>query len=169
MSLATDIAVGDPGHAGLHNDERTAINGKPDSFVELDDAPSSLVGEAGKVPVVNGTATALEFEAPAAATVVEANVQAVSAYTLVLADAGKAVEMNVPTANDLTVPPNSSVAFPVGTIIEVLQVGAGQTTIVAGAGVTLRTPSTLNVAGQWGTVSLRQRATDEWVVVGDLS
>jgi len=95
------------------------------------------------------------------------NVQTGS-WTLVLADAGKSVEMDVATANNLTVPPNSSVAFPVGTIVEVCQVGAGQTTVVAGAGVTVRTPETLVVTGQWSTVSLRKRATDEWVLAGDV-
>ena len=95
------------------------------------------------------------------------NVQAAS-YTLALTDAGKSVEMNVATANNLTVPPNSAVAFPVGTIVEVCQVGAGQTTVVAGAGVTVRTPETLVVTGQWSTVSLRKRAPDEWVRAGDV-
>ena len=95
------------------------------------------------------------------------NVQTGS-YTLVLADGGRSVEMDVASANNLTVPPNSSVAFPVGTIVEVCQVGAGQTTVVGGAGVTVRTPETLVVTGQWSTVSLRKRATDEWVAAGDV-
>lgn len=89
-------------------------------------------------------------------------------YTLALTDAGKTVEMDVASANNLTVPPNSTVAFPVGTVIEVCQVGAGQTTIVAGTGVTVRTPETLVMTGQWSTVSLRKRATDVWVLAGDV-
>ncbi len=99
--------------------------------------------------------------------VVEANVQTAS-YTLALSDAGKAVEMDVAGANDLTVPPNSSVALPVGTVIEVAQVGAGQTTVVAGSGVTVRTPETLVLSGQWSTVSLRKRGTDDWLLAGDV-
>lgn len=99
--------------------------------------------------------------------VIDANVQTAS-YTLALSDAGKSVEMNVASANDLTVPPNSSVAFPVGTVVKVCQVGAGQTTIVAGSGVDIRTPETLTLTGQWSTVSLRKRATDEWVLAGDV-
>lgn len=91
-----------------------------------------------------------------------------ASYTLALTDAGKAVEMNVASANNLTVPPNSSVAFPTGTVIEVCQIGAGQTTIVAGSGVTIRTPETLVMTGQYSTVSLRKRATDTWVLAGDV-
>lgn len=98
-----------------------------------------------------------------------ANPQTAS-YTLVLGDAAKAVEMNVASANNLTVPPNSSVPYPIGTVLEVLQYGAGQTTIVAGAGVTLRSPGgRLKIAAQYGAAALRQRATDEWTVEGNLA
>ena len=93
-----------------------------------------------------------------------------ASYTLVLADAGKVVEMNVASANNLTVPPAASVAFPVGTIIEVMQLGAGQTTIVAGSGVTIRSPSgKVKLTGQYSSASLRKRATNEWMLIGDLS
>lgn len=93
-----------------------------------------------------------------------------ASYTLALTDSGKVVEMNVATPNNLTVPPNSSVAFPVGTLIGVDQLGAGQTSIVAGAGVTIRSSgSWLKARGQYSSLSLRKRATDEWVLVGDLS
>lgn len=89
-------------------------------------------------------------------------------YTLALADAGTCVLMNKATANDLTVPPNSSVAFATGTVIEVHQYGAGQTTIVAGSGVTLRAAVGLKIADQYGSVSLLKIAEDEWLVVGQL-
>lgn len=102
-------------------------------------------------------------------TVVPANRQTAS-YTLVLADQGYAIEMNVATANNLTVPPNSSVAFPVGAILEVGQYGAGQTTIVAGAGVTIRSAGgKLKLTSQYSTATLRKVATDEWWAAGDLS
>lgn len=98
-----------------------------------------------------------------------ANLRTVS-YTLVLSDEDKAVEMNVASANNLTVPPNSSVAFPIGTIIEICQIGAGQTTVVAGGGVTIRAPrSAMKLAVQYASASLRKRATDDWVLVGDLT
>jgi hypothetical protein len=93
--------------------------------------------------------------------------QAATTDTLVLADAGKVIECNNASAITETVPPNSSVAFPVGTIIEFCQVGAGQVTLAAGAGVTLRNPHGLKTAVQWSTVKIRKRATDEWVVSGD--
>lgn len=78
--------------------------------------------------------------------------------------------MNVATANDLTVPPHSSVPFAVGTQIDPVQIGAGQTSIVAGAGVTiLSSGGKLKLTGQYSGGSLYQRATDTWVLLGDLS
>ena len=66
-------------------------------------------------------------------------------------------------------PPNASVAFPVGTVIEIVQYGAGQITIAPGAAVTLRNPSSLTTRAQYSTIGLRQRAANEWVVSGDLT
>lgn len=101
--------------------------------------------------------------------VVVANTQTAS-YTLTLADAGKCVEMNLAGANNLTVPPVGTAAFEIGTVIEVLQLGAGQTTIVPGSGVTLRSAgSRLKLSGQYSSAALRMRASNEWVVIGDLS
>jgi hypothetical protein len=93
-----------------------------------------------------------------------------ASHTLALADGGTVVEMNVASANDLTVPPNSSVAFPVGTQITVLQTGAGQTTLVAGSGVTINSADgNLKITGQWSAATLLKRATDTWVAIGSLS
>ena len=98
------------------------------------------------------------------------NEQTGTTYTLALTDSGKVVEMNNASANTLTVPPNSSVAFPVGSQILVLQTGAGQTTLAAGAGVTVNSKDgNLKLSAQWCGVTLIKRATDVWVVVGDLS
>jgi len=89
-------------------------------------------------------------------------------YTLVLGDAQGVVEMNVAGANTLTIPPNSSVAYPVGTSILVVQTGVGQTTITAGAGVTINSYLGLKIVGQWAGCTLIKRATDTWVAVGGL-
>jgi hypothetical protein len=90
-------------------------------------------------------------------------------YVLALTDAGACVEMNVAAANTLTVPLNATVAFPIGTVIEVCQFGAGQTTITAAGGVTIHNASSLTTRTQYSTVSLRKRGTDEWVLSGDVT
>jgi len=93
-----------------------------------------------------------------------------ASYTLVRADAGKIIEMNVASANNLTVPANADVAYPIGTEIQILQYGAGQTTIVAAGGVTLRSKSgQLKIANQYTGVTCVKVGTDEWYVIGNLS
>ena len=92
-----------------------------------------------------------------------------ASYTLVLTDKNKIVEMNVASGNNLTVPPNSSVAFPVGSQINILQVGAGQTTVVQGAGVTVDAAPGLKLRTRWSYATLIKRAENTWVLVGDIS
>lgn len=103
-------------------------------------------------------------DVPAATAYPQAESDATTAYTLVLADAGGVVEMTNGSANTVTVPPNASVAFAVNTRIDVVQYGSGTTTIAAGAGVTLR--GDLEVPAQYAGVSLWKRGTNEWVVFG---
>lgn len=93
-----------------------------------------------------------------------------ASYTLVLADANRLVEMENGSANNLTIPPNSSVAFPVGTQILISQLGAGQTTVVAGSGVTLRSSGgKTKLSAQYSMGSLIKRGTDEWYLAGDIT
>lgn len=89
--------------------------------------------------------------------------------TLALVDSGKAIEHNNTTTGTYTVPPNSSVAFPIGTVIEFYRMGTGTMTIAPGAGVTIRSPGNLlSLRAQYSSASIRKRATDEWVLAGDL-
>lgn len=98
------------------------------------------------------------------------NAQTGTTYTLVLGDAGKMVTMTNASANTLTVPPNGDVAFPVNTRIDVLQYGAGQTTIAAGSGVTIYSSGAkLKITGQYSGATLWKKATNTWVLVGDIS
>lgn len=100
---------------------------------------------------------------------ITANRQTAS-YTLVLSDADKIVEMNNASANNLTVPLNSSVAFSVGTQILLAQYGAGQTTIVATSAVTIRSNGgKLKLNAQYSGATLIKIATDEWYLFGDIA
>jgi hypothetical protein len=118
----------------------------------------------GNTAVVAADITALGFAVSAITT----NRQTAS-YTLVLADANKLVELNVATANTLTVPLNSSVAFPIGTQILISQYGAGACTITAASGVTLRSESAkLKTNGQYSGATLVKIADNEWYAFGNL-
>jgi fructose-specific component phosphotransferase system IIB-like protein len=92
-----------------------------------------------------------------------------SSYQLVAGDADKLIEMNVGSANNLTVPANATVAFAIGTVIGVTQYGAGKTTIVAGGGVTLRSDTgLLSLSAQYASCVLVKIGTNEWYVFGNL-
>ena len=96
-------------------------------------------------------------------------------YTVVLADADqKLVTMDVATANDFQIPTNANVAFPVGTVINVIQIGAGKTTIeavtpgtttISSTGATATAPE---LRAQFSAASCIKVATDTWYVVGDI-
>jgi hypothetical protein len=97
------------------------------------------------------------------------NAQTGTTYTAVLADDGKLVTCDNGSAITFTIPTNSSVAFGIGTQINIMQLGAGQITI-AGAGVTFRSEgSKLKTKGQYAVATCCKIATDTWVVVGNLS
>lgn len=90
----------------------------------------------------------------------------IASYTLVLSDAGTVVTQTVATANTVTVPPNSAVAFPIGTQVEVINLGAGTATITAGSGVTVNTANPGFGLAQYAVARLRKVATDTWIVSG---
>lgn len=87
--------------------------------------------------------------------------------TFALTDADKLQMCNHATvAINLTIPPNASVAFPVGTVLAANMVGAAQVAFVAGSGVTI-TPSTkLKINAQNDTVSAIQTEANKWLLVG---
>ena len=145
-------------------------SGVPTSVTETGDV---TISDAGVTAIASGVIVNADVSATAAIDLgkladVSTNAQTAS-YTLVLADKNKVVEMGVGTANNLTVPLNSSVAFPVGSQINILQTGSGQTTIVATGGVTINATPGLKLRTQWSYATLIKRATDTWVLVGDIS
>ena len=86
-------------------------------------------------------------------------------YTLQLTDQDKIVLMNKASAATLTVPTNAAVAFPIGAVVGVYNSAADDVLIVGDTGVTVRN---VGDVAQYGEVSLRKRAENEWVVVGEI-
>ena len=112
--------------------------------------------------------TAAELDAIATA-MIAINAQTGTTITTVLADDGKLITADNASPIALTIPPNSSVAYGIGTQINIMQLGAGTVTITAGAGVTLRSDgSKLKTNAQYAVATCCKIATDTWVVVGNL-
>jgi hypothetical protein len=97
------------------------------------------------------------------------NAQTGTSYTLVLTDVAKVISLTNAAAITLTVPENSSVAFPVGTQVLLYQGGAGQVTISPAGSVTIRSQGSKDsLYGQYAVAGLLKVATDEWVAFGNL-
>ena len=97
-------------------------------------------------------------------------IQKTASYTLsALNERDNLIEVASGSATTITIPLNSAVAFPVGTSLDILQTSTGQVTIAGDAGVTVNSTPGLKLRTQWSSATLFKRATDTWVVFGDLT
>lgn len=96
--------------------------------------------------------------------------QAGTTYTAVLADAGGYIQFTNVAAVTFTIPPNASVAYPIGTVITVEQNNIGGVTFTPGSGVTLRSRGGyLQTAGQYAVAQAKKVATNTWTIIGDVA
>lgn len=165
---------GTSGAVTITNSMATEITAKGDLIVGTGNATfdNLPVGTNGHTLVADSAqTTGLRY---AAGIDVVLNAQTAT-YTVVLGDAFKLVTMSVASANDFQIPTNANVAFPVGTVINVIQIGAGQTTIkavtsgtttISSTGATATTPK---LRAQYSAASCIKVATDTWYVVGDIA
>lgn len=97
------------------------------------------------------------------------NQQTGTSYTFLSADQNNVlVEASNAAAITITIPPDSTTNFPIGTQINVVQTGAGQVTIAAGLGVTLNGTPGLKTRAQWSVCSAVKRASNLWLLTGDI-
>lgn len=103
------------------------------------------------------------------------NAQTGTTYTFVLTDNGRLVTASNGSAQTYSIPTNASVAFPIGTQINIIQIGAGQVTInavtsgtttVSSTGATATAPK---LRAQYSSATCIKAATDLWYVVGDIA
>jgi hypothetical protein len=96
-----------------------------------------------------------------------------TAYTTVLSDNGKLITLSNASAITATIPPNSSVAYPVGAQLNFVQLGAGQVTFTQGAGVTIvstgATASAPKARAQYSSATAIQTSANNWLVAGDIA
>jgi hypothetical protein len=104
------------------------------------------------------------------------NAQTGTTYTFVLADAdNKLVTASNAAAQTFSIPTNANAAFPIGTQINLIQLGAGQvtvnavtsgTTTIVSTGATAATPK---CRAQYSAMTLIKRDTDSWYAIGDIA
>ena len=98
------------------------------------------------------------------------NAQTGTTYTFVIGDAGKWVTSSNGSAQTVTVPPNSSVAFATGTQIIVQNIGSANATLAQGSGVTINSKdSNKEIDGQYAAATLIKTATNVWSLIGALA
>ena len=124
--------------------------------------------------IQHASASASNIELSADGTVINnvvINEESGTTYTLVLSDNGKLVKLTSASATTVTVPPNSSVDFPVGAIIAIVQYGAGTVSVQGGSGVTVNSTAgsaSASFTAQYAGGQLYQIATDEWLLIGSV-
>jgi hypothetical protein len=93
-----------------------------------------------------------------------------TADTLVLADAGQLVTSSNVAGVTQTIPSNAAVAFQIGTVVQLVQLGAGQVSLAITAD-TLRLPPgfVAKLRGQYSSATLTKIAATTWLASGDLA
>jgi hypothetical protein len=104
------------------------------------------------------------------------NAQTGTTYTFVLADAdNKLVTASNASAQTYSIPTNATTAFPIGTQLNIIQIGAGQVTVQAATSGTTTVVSTGATAAspkcraQYSAMTLVKRDTDSWYAIGDIA
>ena len=138
------------------SDEKLVITGT--------DGQNALEVADGDVSVTDSMTVSGGLIAP-----IQQNNQTGTTYTFVLGDAGKLVTSSNGSAQTFTVPPNSSVAFAIGTQIIVQNLGSANCTLAQGSGVTINSKdSNKEIDGQYASAALVKTATDAWSLIGAL-
>ena len=139
------------------------IAAAPAALNTLDELAAALGDDANYATTIT---TALAGKVPSATPIS----QKTASYTLSsINEKDSMIEMNAAGATTVTIPTDAAVAFPVGTSLDVLRVGAGAVDIAAAGGVTVNATPGLKLRAQWSSATLIKRAANTWVLVGDLS
>lgn len=120
-----------------------------------------------KIQVGNGT-TSLDFTSSNMVTY--APTISSNNYTLILSDKDKMLELNNSVASTVTVPTDSSVNYPIGTQIHLLQVSTGQFTVTPqNSTVIIDATPGLRLRTRWSSATLIKRGPNLWVAIGDFA
>ena len=90
-------------------------------------------------------------------------------YTLALSDQGKVLPFSTTSTGTITIPLNSSVAFPTGSFVNFIQTGTGPILVTGASGVSIQSEgSKLKLKGQYAVAGALKTDTDTWVAFGNL-
>lgn len=131
-----------------------------------------VLGTISPTPITPSTIGAAEVDSDGKVKADQASsaiIEKTASWTPALAEAGRLIEVNSSVSVTCTIPLNSSVAFPVGTEIEIVQMGAGSVIIAHASGVTLLSQDNCDeTSGQYAVACLKKLDTDTWLLAGAL-
>lgn len=160
------LAVLTSGNILVGNASNVATSVAMSGDVTITNAGVTAIGSGVIVNADVNASAAIELGKIADATIDEK----LASYELVLTDKNKFIKMFVAsTANTVTVPPNASVAFPVGSQIHIIQYGSGKTQVLPGSGVTIYGTPGAYLRAQYSAATLLKCDTNIWMLMGDLS
>jgi len=161
---AIETAFGTSGHTH----DGTSGNGPKipfGSLLDTIDEDNMATNSATKVPTQQSVKAYVDNGVPRLK-----NAQTGTTYTLVLSDAQKVLTFSNASAITVTIPPNSSVAFPTNTQIDTVSKGAGVVTLDPGPGVTLNGgTASITLGDQYTGNTLFKDDTDTWFILGALA
>ena len=165
-ALATARTIGGVSFDGTANIDLPGVNAAGNQ--NTSGTAATVTGAAQTAITSVGTLTSLAVSGGLVAPLA-INAQTGTTYTFVLADAGKLVTSSNGSAQTFTVPPNSSVAYDVGTQFMVQNIGSANCTLAQGSGVTINSKdSNKEIDDQYAAVTLIKTATDAWSLIGAL-
>ena len=129
--------------------------------------PTGPIGATGPVGATGASG------ATGAGGVEAVNAQVGTTYTFVLTDRDDLVTASNASAQTYTIPLNSSVAFPTGSLVNLIQIGTAQVTVVGAGGVTVlstgATAATPKTRARYSVMTLIKAGTDTWYATGDVA
>jgi hypothetical protein len=146
---ATTVAFGEGSLDTLAVGALEATTVTPSSGVVFSDGTQTKEGVPSRTPIVQKTAS----------------------YSLsTLTHRDSLIEVSSIGATTVTIPEDSTVNYPIGTTLDILQTNTGQVTIAPVSGsVTVNATPGLKLRTRWSSCTLLKRAANTWVVFGDLT
>lgn len=151
----------------------TAWNSLAYAYAAGATGPTGPAGATGPIGASGATGSVGATGATGAGGVEAINAQTGTTYTFVLSDRDDLITASNASAQTYTIPLNSSVAFPTGSLINLIQIGAGQVTVVGAGGVTVAstgaTAAQPKTRAQYSVMTLIKAGTDTWYATGDIA
>lgn len=170
--LMWDDSAGAADGCPLASDSGLAISATPDIAIDISSISASFSGASDIAGAdlllmdngAGGTNTKIAYQDFGIPVTDDSTTTPMSAADLTYAN--RWYSCSNASAISFVIPANASVAYPIGTVFYIYQVGAGQVTVSVTSD-TLRSPNGAKTAQQYSVICVTKVAATTWVVSGD--